>query len=264
MGGSIASTAYSLPRTTYDIDMAAALDPSHVSPLIAGLAPVYSIDHASVREAIAHPDREASFTIIHHETGIPLDIVVTADRPFDQARYDRAQEHSFPGTAAPITLASPEDIILNKLRCSYQDGISSQQEWRDVAGIIRVQDQHLDQSYLRSWATSLGIRPLLDAALRGDAPPAGPAAPPGPGLLFSHTSTCCGWCSADHPQHAPHSLPERTMQHTAPQALPSMRDSTGRIYPTPRPYNYVMLGVPKKSGYREDFGEVLGVVFGRF
>jgi hypothetical protein len=169
VGGSIASTAYSLPRSTYDIDMAAAMEPQHIATFVAALEADYYIDRGSILDAIARA--EASFNITHHATGINIDIFVTADRPFDRSRYRRAQDHLLPGASEPIKLASPEDMVLNKLLWFWQDEIASEKQWRDAQGIIRVQAEALDLGYLRTWATNLNIAPLLEAALRGDPPP---------------------------------------------------------------------------------------------
>lgn len=169
VGGSIASTAYSLPRSTYDIDVAAAIEPRHIVPFVAALDGDYYIDSGSILDAIAHA--EASFNITHHATGINIDIFVTADRPFDRSRYSRAQDHLLPGAAESIKLTSPEDVVLNKLLWYWQDQIERAKQWRDAQGIIRVQGDALELGYLRQWAATLQIAPLLDAALRGDPPP---------------------------------------------------------------------------------------------
>lgn len=173
VGGSIASTAYSLPRSTYDVDVAAALQSHHVAPFVTALETDYYIDRGAVLDAIARREQEASFNITHHATGINIDIFVTADTAFDRSRYVRAIDHLLPGATEPIKLASPEDIILNKLRWFRQEGIEKAKQWRDVQSIIRVQDQALDRNYLRIWATTLTLGDLLEAALTGDAPPTG-------------------------------------------------------------------------------------------
>lgn len=169
VGGSIASTAYSLPRSTYDIDVAAAIEPRHVVSFVAALDGDYYIDRGSILDAIARA--EALSNITHHATGINIDIFVTADRPFDRSRYRRAQDHLLPGASEPIKLASPEDMVLSKLLWFWQDEIASEKQWRDAQAIIRVQGDALDFGYLRQWAATLQIAPLLDAALRGDPPP---------------------------------------------------------------------------------------------
>ena len=168
VGGSIASTAYSLPRSTFDIDVAAAIEPRHVAPLVAALEGDYYVDRGAILDAIARA--EASFNITHHATGINVDIFVTADRPFDRSHYRRAQAHLLPGGSEPIKLASPEDMVLNKLLWYWQDGIASERQWRDAQSIIRVQSGALDLAYLRAWAADLNIGALLETALHGDPP----------------------------------------------------------------------------------------------
>jgi hypothetical protein len=130
VGGSIASTAYSLPRSTYAIDVAAAIEPRHIAPFVAALEGAYYIERESILDAIVRA--EASFNITHHATGINIDIFVTADRPFDRSRYDRAQEHLLPGATESIKLASPEDMVLNKLLWYWQDDIASERQRRST------------------------------------------------------------------------------------------------------------------------------------
>ncbi len=171
VGGSIASTAYSLPRSTYDIDVAADIRPHHVALFVAALEAEYYIERAAVLDALARRDAEASFNITHHATGLNIDIFVTAGRPFDHSRYARAQDHLLPGATESIKLASPEDMVLNKLLWYWQDQIESVKQWRDTQSIIRVQGNALDLGYLRWWAAELNIGDLLEAAFRGDPPP---------------------------------------------------------------------------------------------
>ena len=42
---------------------------------------------------------------------------------------------------------------------------ASDRQWRDILGIIGVQDRRLDRSYLRRGAVTLGVTDLLDRAL---------------------------------------------------------------------------------------------------
>ncbi|NJM66763.1 MAG: hypothetical protein HC851_14425 [Acaryochloris sp. RU_4_1] len=41
----------------------------------------------------------------------------------------------------------------------------SQKQWRDVLGMLKLQGEKLDFSYLRTWANVLGIAPELLTAL---------------------------------------------------------------------------------------------------
>ena len=169
IAGSVASSAYSLPRTTYDVDMVADMRPHHVAPFVAALAGEYYVDRDAVLDAIA---QQASFNMTHQATGINIDVFVPHDRPFDRIQFTRAQAHLLPGADQPVNLASPEDVLLNKLIWYELGNRVSGQQWRDAQGIIRVQAGALDLAYLRHWAGALGLAELLEAALRGERPPA--------------------------------------------------------------------------------------------
>ena len=41
----------------------------------------------------------------------------------------------------------------------------SNQQWQDVIGVLKVQDEHLDVAYLRDWANVLQVADLLERAL---------------------------------------------------------------------------------------------------
>jgi hypothetical protein len=170
ISGSIASSAYSLPHTTYDVDVVAAFAPEHIGPFVAQLVADDYVDAGSLLDAII---AQTSFNMIHQATGINIDIFIPADRPFDQIQFTRVQAHTLPGTEQPVNLASPEDVILNKLAWYVLGNQVSDQQWRDVQAIIRVQGAALDQPYLETWAATLDLGDLLAAALRGERPPPG-------------------------------------------------------------------------------------------
>jgi len=44
-------------------------------------------------------------------------------------------------------------------------GRTSDRQWRDVLGVMKVQQNQLDHSYLRHMATTLGVSDLLEQAL---------------------------------------------------------------------------------------------------
>jgi hypothetical protein len=81
------------------------------------------------------------------------------------------QAYLLPGTDEPVNLASPEDVILNKLAWYVLGNYISDQQWRDVQVLLRVQGNTLDSHYLRDWASVLDLGTLLDFALRGERPP---------------------------------------------------------------------------------------------
>ena len=61
-------------------------------------------------------------------------------------------------------LISPEDLILAKLRWGARS--QSEKQWRDVLGVIKVQGDHLDRSFLIQWAKAIGLEDDLNRALQ--------------------------------------------------------------------------------------------------
>ncbi|MDE2905300.1 MAG: hypothetical protein OXQ28_04360, partial [Acidobacteriota bacterium] len=61
---------------------------------------------------------------------------------------------------------TPEDILLQKLRWYRLGGDVSDRQWRDILGIVLVQEHRLDEEYLRNGAHLLDVTDLLDRALQ--------------------------------------------------------------------------------------------------
>jgi hypothetical protein len=161
IGGSIASSAYSIPRTTYDVDIIADLPAQHVAAFIRALEQEYYIDQSAILDALA---RRASFNMLHHATGINIDIFVPAARAYDREQFARVQTLVLPGTTQAVNVASPEDVLLNKLAWFERGNRVSDQQWRNVQSILRVQGDALDTAYMRRCATSLNLGKLLAGA----------------------------------------------------------------------------------------------------
>ena len=64
-----------------------------------------------------------------------------------------------------LFVSSAEDNILHKLQW-YEDGNRvSDQQWKDVLGVMKVQGEDLDIRYLLRWAGELGVEDLCRQAL---------------------------------------------------------------------------------------------------
>jgi hypothetical protein len=165
VGGSLASSTHGTPRSTLDVDIVADLRPEHVERFAASLAAAYYLDEDRIRNAVAH---RRSFNLIHLESMFKVDIFVTKGRPFDRSALARAEPHPLgPDPAArPVRVASPEDTVLAKLEWYRAGGETSERPWSDVLGVLRTKGGALDQGYLEEQAEGLGVRDLLERAIR--------------------------------------------------------------------------------------------------
>ena len=164
IGGSVASGRYGLPRMTRDVDFIAALHENQAAAFVNALQSEFYVDDLAVRRAIRS---QRSFNLIHLATIWKVDIFIPADTPWASVKMERRAWHALDDTtdAPQAFLSSAEDVVLQKLFWYQKGGGLSDQQWRDVQGVLRVQDKLLDQAYLQHWAQALGLRELLSRAL---------------------------------------------------------------------------------------------------
>lgn len=165
--GSVALGAWGMPRSTADVDLVAAMELAHAAPFTQALHDLYYVDLSSVVDAIAYG---SSFNLTHHATNINLDVFIGAATPWTAVQLARTRAVRLPGTERAARIASPEDLLLNKLRWFEEGNRVSDQQWRDIQGLLRVQAGQLDLEYLRRWAADQDIGVLLETALRGEHP----------------------------------------------------------------------------------------------
>jgi hypothetical protein len=162
LGGSLASSVHGIDRYTRDGDITVEPFPGKEEALVRSLGPDYYVSLAAVQDAVR---RRASFNIINTGTGFKVDVFVCKDQPFELAAMARRAPMSLPDVPEqPVVLHTPEDVILFKLRWYRLGNESSEQQWKDVIGIFRIQGEKLDQAYLDRWAPDLGVTDLLARA----------------------------------------------------------------------------------------------------
>ncbi|MCG2682756.1 MAG: hypothetical protein L6306_03985, partial [Planctomycetales bacterium] len=65
---------------------------------------------------------------------------------------------------ARFFLPSPEDVVLSKLEWYRLGDEVSERQWRDIAGVMKVNRASLDRKYMEQWAVELGVADLLAKA----------------------------------------------------------------------------------------------------
>ena len=164
IGGSLASALYGTARSTLDADLVADLKAEQVSSLVDLLKGSFYIDQDMILDAIRH---QSSFNVIHLQTMFKVDVFISKNRPFDQNQLKRRKLHTVsnePERKAYVT--SPEDIILAKLEWYRLGNETSDRQWQDILGVLKVQAGRLDLDYLSKWAAELKVIDLLQQALK--------------------------------------------------------------------------------------------------
>jgi hypothetical protein len=162
--GSLASSMHGIPRTTMVVDFVADLQRDQIEEFVAELKSEFYADTEMIKEALA---RRRSFNLIHLASSFKFDIFPLQKDDFSQTQFARRQFAETTSLGDPIecAVATAEDTILNKLRWYRTGGETSERQWNDLRGILRVSGARLDLAYLNTWAPRLGVADLLERLL---------------------------------------------------------------------------------------------------
>ncbi|KKD36227.1 MAG: hypothetical protein WAN66_08675 [Limnoraphis robusta] len=156
--GGVAAIAYGEVRTTRDLDIVILIHPQDITLLVTELERV-GFYIPGVEDIIEN--RMRILQVTHIETISRADLILARDDEFERLQFKRRQQYEIP-SGIKVNLASPEDIILNKLQ--WRSPSESEKQWRDVLGILKVQGEFLDFNYLNDWSNRLGFAEDLQQA----------------------------------------------------------------------------------------------------
>ena len=162
--GSMASNYWGIPRTTHDLDFVVQLAMSAVPRIVQEFRGDFYIDEAAVRAAFQPPHQ---FNAIDTRSALKVDFWLPKSEPFAKEMLQRRVSVMLFGVSAWICTA--EDVILHKLvwnRLSPSD-----RQLGDAAGVVAVQADALQKSYLRQWARELHVASELERLLSGELKP---------------------------------------------------------------------------------------------
>jgi hypothetical protein len=162
LAGSWASSLLGEPRFTQDADLS-------VEPFLGkekALCACFGLDYYLSMEAIQSAiQNRSTFNIINLTVGFKVDVFIQKDRPFDRSFMKRRQPLELPDfPKQSIDVVTPEDIVLLKLEWFRNGGEASDQQWRDILGVLQAQAAKLDEGYLDHWAGELKLTDLLTRA----------------------------------------------------------------------------------------------------
>jgi len=151
LAGSFASACYGAPRATQDIDVVVSSTPDQLRTLVRLLAmDKYYVDLDAALEA---QKRQSLFNVVDLATGWKIDFIIRKSRAFSEEEFCRRTRLNLEGV--PLFVASAEDVVISKLE--WAKLAQSLRQIEDVAAILRMRWDSLDQSYLEKWILELGL-----------------------------------------------------------------------------------------------------------
>lgn len=149
--GSVASTVYGEPRMTRDMDLVIRIPVKDAYKLedIFSSETFYCPPLEILKSEIIH---HGQFNLIHHDSGLKIDIIICKETEHALCEFQRRRKVPILENQS-VYIASPEDVIIKKLDYFRQGG--SSKHLQDVRGILA--ETSVDESYLHSWITKLGL-----------------------------------------------------------------------------------------------------------
>jgi hypothetical protein len=161
IGGSVASSFAGEPRSTLDVDFVVDLREPDVAALVSALENEFYVDDEAIRRTVIE---RRSANLIHQQTSIKVALFVAGGTVLDRQQLARRKRVDL-GSGRVVFVHPPEDVLLHKLRWYRLSGETSERQWRDVVGIVRVQGDALDRTYVLANAAALNIGDLAERAL---------------------------------------------------------------------------------------------------
>lgn len=152
--GSFASSQWGLSRTTHDVDLI--IDPTHEA-LTTFEALIQEADLYIGPDPHQALDQRDQFNVIDTSANWKIDLIIRPDTDFELHRFSRRVASELMDN--PVWVSSAEDTVLAKLLWAQMG--ESELQLRDVAGILEVQAESIDDEYLDRWAEQLGVTGLL-------------------------------------------------------------------------------------------------------
>ncbi len=162
--GSLASSLHGEPRATNDSDIVAELSAVDAVRLQAELGSRFYVDPEEFAHAVAN---ERSFNLIDEVELAKVDVFCVHAIGFQAEALTRAVrlELEKDDPFSRVAVASPEDLIVSKLRWYRLGNEVSDRQWSDLLGVVRAKAGGLDVEYVRRWCDRLGLTDLLERLL---------------------------------------------------------------------------------------------------
>lgn len=161
LAGSIASSAYGIPRSTKDVDFVVETTRPAFDNLLKRLEEWYTVDPQQHLETLTWTRR---YILKAHSWPFQVELFIKDEDSHHIEQWDRRQFLYNPIIEREVWMPTPEDTIVQKVRWGRpQDRI-------DAQNVIAVQAELLDWPYIEKWCDTHGTRKTLED-LRAEIPP---------------------------------------------------------------------------------------------
>ena len=116
--------------------------------------PTESKYYLDVDAALRASDALSMFNVIDLASNWKIDFIFRKSRAFSQEEFTRRQLVNVDGI--PVFVASAEDVVIAKLEWSRL--AESQRQIEDVAAVLKLQWDALDQDYLEHWIDKMNLK----------------------------------------------------------------------------------------------------------
>ena len=159
--GSVAASFFGEPRSTIDIDFTVMAAGSRLGRLTE-LRERFYVPESAISEAAKH---FGSFNLIHHASGMKVDIFVLDDSPFNTILMERRVKMQLP--SGHVWVASPEDVTARKIRWYAMTDETSERQRRDIIALLTYGNVDVDEVITTAELVDLGelARRLAEEAI---------------------------------------------------------------------------------------------------
>lgn len=149
ISGSIAMTAYAIPRMTRDIDIVIELDVELLDLFTSIFDENFYIHKQVVKEEI---QKRGMFNVIDHRSGYKIDFVIRKNTAYRKLEFERKIRSEILGFS--VWLVAPEDLIISKL--IWIQELQTEKQLGDIKSLLERTD--IDFTYIKNWVKELSLK----------------------------------------------------------------------------------------------------------
>lgn len=160
--GGFAAILYGEPRLTIDVDVLVDMQPRQVKAFVATFPPSdYYVSEEAVHDSL---QRRTPFNVIQPRTGAKVDLVPLPPDPFSRVAFGHRRELVYDATGNTASFITAEDIVVSKLIAHRNS--NSDKHLRDIRGVLVMQWDDLNISYIRQQANTQGLLETFETVLQ--------------------------------------------------------------------------------------------------